>query len=147
MRRRWLPRLGRDTVWGRFRRRVRGTMRRTGDAANADPGCAPDLGEGIGVALLVIVAVTLLVFVGLPVIVAIVDLVVLLLLLLGGVVARVLFRRPWIVEASADDGTRLTWRVVGWRASGERCAEMGRSLEAGIVPPDAVQSSPPATDQ
>jgi hypothetical protein len=31
----------------------------------------------------------------------------------------------------------LRWRVVGWRASAERCREVAQSLAIGITPPDA----------
>jgi hypothetical protein len=134
VRRRWMPRLGVETLWGRFRRRFRRVFDRVGDAADVDPGCAEVLGEGIAVALVVIIVVLALFFVVIPLLVAIVDVLILLLLTVAGAAARVLFRRPWTVEASADDGTTLRWRVVGWRSSGEQCVRIGQRLQAGLDP-------------
>ena len=134
VRRRWMPRLGADTLWGRFRRRLRRTFDRVADGADLDPGCGELLGEGIAVALVVIAVALLLFFVVIPVLVAIVDVLILLLLAGAGALSRILFRRPWTVEATADDGSVLRWRIVGWRASGERCAQVARRLEAGLDP-------------
>ena len=81
-----------------------------------DLGCLPALGIVVTVAI----AVALAVFFVLPAIVFAVELVLVLVLLLVGALARVLFRRPWTVEARVK-GTNLgrEWKVVGWRASGE----------------------------
>lgn len=46
VRRRWMPRLGTETLWGRFHRRFRKVFERVGDAADVDPGCGELLGEG-----------------------------------------------------------------------------------------------------
>ena len=113
-------------------------MNRFGKAADADPGCLDLIGEGIVVAITVVVGLLIVLLVILPLLVAVVDLVVVLLLALLALLARVVFRRPWTVDATASDGTRLTARVVGWRASGERAAEIGELLGAGITPPDAI---------
>ena len=129
VRRRWMPRLGTDTLWGRFHRRFRKTFDRVGDAADVDPGCGELLGEGIAAALVVIAVALLLFFVAVPLLVAVVDVLILVLLAFLGALARVLLRRPWTVEAAADDGTVRRWRVVGWRASGERCAQIARQCD------------------
>ena len=54
----------------------------------------------------------------------------------GAVVTKVVFRRPWVVEAEALDGPRagrlLAWRIVGWRASGQQVVDVARRLEAGV---------------
>lgn len=134
VRRRWMPRLGAETLWGRFRRRLRRTFDRVADGADVDPGCAEVLGEGIVVAVLMIAAALLLFFVFVPLLVAVVDVLLLLLLTVVGATARVLFRRPWTIEAAADDGTTRQWRVVGWRASGERCGHIGQRLQVGLDP-------------
>ncbi|HET9770367.1 MAG TPA: hypothetical protein VFS16_05720 [Acidimicrobiia bacterium] len=138
VRRRWLPRLGGETLWGRFSRRLRQTFRRAGDAADADPGCLEVLGEGFVAAIVIIVVVLALVFVFIPLLVAIVDLLFLLALALLGALARILFRRPWIVEARADDATTLRWRVTGWRASHERCVQVAQQLQAGTDPDPGI---------
>jgi hypothetical protein len=49
--------------------------------------------------------------------------------------ARIIFGRPWTIEARADDGTIYTWRVTGWRASTTRQTEIRRQLATGHVPP------------
>jgi hypothetical protein len=134
VRRRWMPRLGAETLWGRFRRRTRRTFDRVADGADVDPGCAELLGEGIVAAVVVIVVALVLFFVVVPLLVAIVDVLILLVLAAAGAATRVLFRRPWTVEATADDGTTRQWRVVGWRASGERCVQIGQRLQAGLDP-------------
>jgi hypothetical protein len=136
VRRRWVPRLGAESLWGRMHRRFRQAVRRAGNIADADPGCLEVLGEGIAVAAAVIVIVVFAVFVGLPVLFALLDLIVVLLLALLGVLARVLFRRPWVVEARANDGAMSSWRVVGWTASRERCTEIAQLLAAGIPTPE-----------
>ena len=60
VRRRWAPRhLGSQTIWARFLDRSRRVRRRTSDLGDLpDPGCGPDIAEGI-VVFLVIVAVVL----------------------------------------------------------------------------------------
>lgn len=139
--RRWVPRLGAESLWGRFHRRFRQTMRRAGDAADIDPGCLDVIGEGLVAAIAIILTVLLVIFVVVPLLVAVVDVAVVVLLALVGLAGRVLFRRPWTVEARASDRSRLVWRVVGWRASGEQVARAAEHLAAGVVPPDAVISN------
>jgi len=51
--------------------------------------------------------------------------------MLVGLGARVLFRRPWVVEATGPDPLRRTWRIVGWRASGEKVDEIAGLLAHG----------------
>lgn len=134
VRRRWIPRLGTETLWGRFRRCTRGTFRRVSDGADLDPGCADAIGEGIVGAIVLIVALVVLFFVVVPLLVAIVDVLILVVLAFLAATGRVLFRRPWIVEAVSDDGTVQRFRVVGWRASKERCRQLGQRLMAGVEP-------------
>ncbi len=135
VRRRLAPRLGAESLWGRFRRRVARTFRRTGSVVDADPGCLDVFGEGVVVVLTVVVVVLVALFVVLPLLVAVFDLALVLLVAVAGVVARFVFRRPWTVEAVADDGTSYAWRVVGWRASGEQVARVAECIAAGVPPP------------
>jgi hypothetical protein len=61
--------------------------------------------------------------------------VILLLLALAGVVGRLLFRRPWIVDAMDPAGAHHEWPVVGWRASGVARRFIADRLAAtGTVP-------------
>ena len=132
VRRQWVPRLGQETLWGRFRRRFGRTFRRTADLADFDPGCGEAIVEGLVVLVVVLVAI----FVGIPFLIALLDVRLLLLLAVLALLARLLLRRPWIVEASADDGRSITWRVRGWAESGRRCAEIEERLRAGLdLPP------------
>jgi hypothetical protein len=93
--------------------------RRAADLGDvADPGCAGDVVDGL-VAFVVIVAVVLfLIFVGIPFLVALGELVLIVVLAVAGVVGRVLFRRPWMVDAVDPAGAHHAWSVVGFRASG-----------------------------
>lgn len=135
VRRRLAPRLGAETVLGRIRRRVASVTNRTTDGLNVADGCMSFDLDGIVVLLIVVAALLLLVFVVVPLLVVIVDLVILLVLAFLGIVARVAFRRPWVLEAASGDGQRHQWRVVGWRSSGERCREIAQMLTAGVTPP------------
>jgi hypothetical protein len=137
VRRRWAPRLRGASPWRRFRRQYRRAFDRVGDVADADPGCLEVFGEGLLVGLAIILGVLFLVFVAIPLVFAVLDLLVVLLLTAGGIVVRVLFRRPWTIEATSADGGVLRWQVKGWRASGARRDEIAGLLAAGIVPPDA----------
>ena len=133
VRRRLAPRLGSDTLWGRFRGRFRRTLDRVEDVP--DLGCLDAIGEGVTGVVVAIVLVLLAIFVLLPLLVAVVDVLIVLLAVAVGIVIRIVLRRPWVVEARADDGTAHCWRVVGWRASGARVLELSEHLQAGMLPP------------
>lgn len=103
----------------------------------------PDVfGEGFLVGLALIVAILVLMFVVIPFVVALVDLLVLVLLALAGLAGRILFRRPWCVEAVSDRGRTYRWSVVGWRESARSVAEARQLLASGIMPPQAVPVDP-----
>ncbi len=83
-------------------------------------------------ALLVIVAVLLAFYFVWPVLVALAEVAVLVVLVLLGALARVVLRRPWIVEATPATGPgRFRWKVVGWRHSGEVVDQVAEQLAAG----------------
>lgn len=130
--REWIPLLKGESPWRRFRRRIRSTRDRVGDAADVPDF---DIGEGIIAAILVVVAVLVLVFLILPLLVAIVEIVVLLLLAALAIIASTALGRPWTVSARADDGSYLAWKVKGWGSSGRRRDEIAESLAAGLTPP------------
>ena len=138
VRRQWAPRLMGRGLRARIeqRRRRRG-KREGGDAAEAVVESLSWFDEGVvavvGTVLVVGVFVLLLTL-GLPLILALVDLVVVVALVVGGVVARVLFRRPWTVEASDGAGAQIVRGVVGWAASGRVRDEMAAELAHGRVP-------------
>jgi hypothetical protein len=137
VRRAWIPRLGRESLWTRFRRRFRRVRDKIGEGAepDVDPGCLDVFGEGILIGLAILVAVLFVAFIGLPLLFALLDVVLLLVLGVLTTLVRVLFRRPWRIEAHSSDGTTLHWDVVGWRASSEKIDEVRASVAAGIVPP------------
>lgn len=137
VRRRWAPRhLGADTIWGRFRNRNRRVRRRTSELADIpDPGCAADLGEAIAVFVIALVAIVFMVLVGFPFLIALGELLLVLLLAVGGALARMLFRRPWTVDAVGPSGEHHRWEVVGWRRSGAARRFIAQRLaEASTVP-------------
>ena len=106
------------------------------DAADIpDPGCGVDLAEGIAVFIVVLVVVLFLVFIGIPFLIALGELLLVLLLTLAGLIGRLLFRRPWTVDAVGPDGERVEWPVVGWRRSGAaRQFIADRIAATGTVP-------------
>lgn len=150
VRRVWAPRLGGETLWARLRRRTRiGRSLARGAGEASDPGCLLDAASDAFWILVIVITVTVLVLVGLPLVLALVDILVLALLTLLGIAARVLFRRPWVVEARSTAAAppaaadawpsdapvlavrRHTWRVVGWRASGEQVDDVANALVHG----------------
>lgn len=75
-----------------------------------------------------------LTFAVLPALALAFDIALILLVAAAGVVARVLFRRPWVVEAHEEGrvGERREWLVIGWRASGRVIEEVAVALESGL---------------
>jgi hypothetical protein len=60
---------------------------------------------------------------------------VVVVLVVAGVLGRVLFRRPWIVQATGDPGTTgVTAAVVGWRSALQTRDEMADRLRTGRPP-------------
>lgn len=85
-----------------------------------DPGCAPDIAEGILVFNVVVAVVLFLIFIGIPLLIALGEPLFIVLLALAGIVGRVLFRRPWTVDAVSPAGAHDTWSVSR-RVASERC--------------------------
>ena len=84
----------------------------------------------LGAAFVVLAIVT-------PLIGVVADLILAILLTALGVAGRLLFRRPWSVEAVSDTGEWHRWQVVVWRASGELVADVVNALAHGHVLPAA----------
>ncbi|MEU4244919.1 hypothetical protein [Actinoplanes sp. NPDC026619] len=100
-----------------------------------------DLGDDIAVLIAVVIGLIVFGFVFwwllLPLLLLVLDVVVVIVLLIVGVVARVLFRRPWIVEATGGSpGSPVTAEVVGWRAALRTRDEMAEKLRLGYRPED-----------
>ncbi|MFF5290490.1 hypothetical protein [Paractinoplanes globisporus] len=96
------------------------------------------LGDEIAVIALIFIAfvaaVALFWWVLLPLLLLVLDLAIVLILLAASIVARVLFRRPWTVEATTPGRERVIHQVVGWRAALRRRDEMADSLRRGLRP-------------
>lgn len=137
IRRRWFPRLATERIVARVRHQPSATARNGAEGGGGDTRGWMPLAQidVVAIALLLVVIVLVALVVVLPLLFVLVDLAILAVLALVGIVGKVVFRRPWVVEAVTDRGKRHEWRVVGWRRSGERCREIARSLEAGVIPP------------
>ena len=96
------------------------------DLLDDGPGCL----IGIGVAVFILVLVVLS-----PVFLAVLDVVFVGVLAILGIGGRVVFRRPWTVEARSSDGRVEEHKVVGWQQSGVAIDAWARAIEAGRVQP------------
>ncbi|WP_213005572.1 hypothetical protein [Paractinoplanes toevensis] len=103
---------------------------------------ADDLVVGIAIIIGLIVFGFLFWWLLLPLLLLVLDIIVVVLLVIAGVVGRVLFRRPWIVEATGPQ--KVTAEVVGWRAALRTRDEMAEKLRLGYRPEDvaAAYASP-----
>ena len=82
----------------------------------------------------------------LPFVVVVGELVIAILLALLGIGGRMLFRRPWTVEAVSEAGDRHRWRVVGLRASREHAADVANALAHGNPVPGGEEPSRSTVD-
>lgn len=89
----------------------------------------PIVGVIVVVVLAVVFTIGALVFV-LPALLFVVEVLILVLAAGLAVLGRVLFRRPWTVEARSSSGERREWKVVGWRASGALVDQVAHHLSA-----------------
>jgi len=127
---------------GRSGDAVEGALQAGGDipTTGGGGGGGLDLGDEIAAILIILVAfvvgVALFWWVLLPLLLVLLDIVIVLILMAVSMVARVLFRRPWTVEATAPGQDRLTTSVVGWRAALRRRDEIADSLRRGLRPED-----------
>jgi hypothetical protein len=91
--------------------------------------------------MLVVIAILFV----LPVFIFIVEVLIVVVVMVGAIAIRTLFRRPWLVDAVADDGARDTWKVVGYFRSRTVVDEIARLLTIGAatpVVPDATLIRP-----
>lgn len=133
VRRQWARRVATRALQARLAGRRRRRRRENGGWTWSEVAeTATWLPEFDVVMILAVVAVVAVVVLGLFAVV--VDVLVVAALVLGGGVARMLFRRPWTVEAVADSGERFTRQVVGWGASGRARDEIAAGLRHGQQP-------------
>ncbi len=97
----------------------------------ADAGAElPVLGVMMFAVAALLLAVLAVVFV-IPALIFVIELALILLAVGLGVLGRVLFRRPWTVEARVDGTSQGgEWKVTGWRASGDLLSSVAQQLEA-----------------
>lgn len=149
VRRRWLPRYEGRGLRERLRqRRARAAARRQGDEGAArwfdvlDIPALDDSLTAVAVVVAAVLALVLLAVWGIPLLLALVDLVFVLLVAVLGLAGRVIFRRPWTVEATAPDGRRRELRVVGWRRAGEAVADLAGDISHGRLPAGPGPTAP-----
>lgn len=136
-------------TWVHRRLRWRG---RSGDDAvhlldGVDLASAVDDLPGIGVVGVILAAlaagVLLVVFV-VPALVFVFELLLILLLVALGVAAKILFRRPWTIEARQPGADHAyEWKVVGWRAGNDTIDEVATLLQS-TGQPTGGRRHPPA---
>jgi hypothetical protein len=111
-----------------------------GEAAFEVVGSVGDLGDALPAVAAAALAIALVIavltfawFVVFPVLLLLGDLLLILLIAAGGVAVRVLFRRPWKIEARRVEPPQEThtWGVVGVRASSEAVKTVAYALSRG----------------
>jgi hypothetical protein len=78
------------------------------------------------------IAVLLIVFVLLPLLGVALELIALIFVLLSGLVGRLVFGRPWTVEARlrGGDARVVAFQVKGWRRAGRAAADLATQIRA-----------------
>ncbi len=97
----------------------------------------------IAVIAVLVLVVGLAWFLVVPLLLAILDLTILVLLTLIGIAARVVLRHPWEIEALGPQGRRLSWQVPGWRRSRRAITAVADLLAQGQTPPTNSSTFPP----
>ena len=91
---------------------------------------------------MLVVAVVAALLILIPLLFFGVELIILGVVLAAGVLGRVLFRQPWLIEARCNDpltpGRQLEWHVTGWRKSQELIEKVISDLAAGQEPPQGT---------
>jgi hypothetical protein len=106
--------------------------------SGGDMGWAIDDVGGILVALGVLVVLALVFLAIWPLVAIAIEIVLIGIGLLATVAGRVVLRKPWTVRAVAR-GHEHTWKVRGWRASGERIDEVATALAGGFTLPETTE--------
>jgi hypothetical protein len=141
VRRRWLDR-PLPSLRERFRKNKE---EREPEADSAmDLGAGFDLLSGTMTGVVIVGAVLLVVLVLMPLIGIALELIVLALLFGSSLVGRVVFRRPWTVEAVKvdDPQERVAFAVKGWRQSGQALSELRTAIPAA-GPPERLTAGEP----
>jgi hypothetical protein len=97
-------------------------------------GDLPVVGVVLTAIALLLFAIAAVLFI-VPALIFIVELLVIVAIVGLGVMGRVLFGRPWTVEARRSDDTEaIEWKVSGWRASQDLVHEITDHLRATGLP-------------
>lgn len=146
VRRRWDPRRHDGPIFRRLRARTPERWKRGDllDAGAEGAGCAADALEGVFVIAAIALLGVLVFYVIVPLLLIVIDLTVLVVVVGGAVLGRILFKRPWIVEATRCDRPMPVqrWEVVGWRASGDHVRHIREQLTNGMPLPEPLPSDP-----
>jgi uncharacterized membrane protein YphA (DoxX/SURF4 family) len=92
---------------------------------------------------LVLVAVVGILFV-LPFFVLIVEILLVALVATLGIVFRIVFRRPWLVEAFAEEGAyrkHFIWKVSGVQRSGVVVDQVAEQIRVGVPIPTSIDAT------
>ncbi|MBV9096885.1 MAG: hypothetical protein JO079_02405 [Frankiaceae bacterium] len=103
-----------------------------------------DLIGAVVAIVLFVAAVAVFWWLVLPLFLLILDFVVVMVLAGLGLLARVLLRRPWTVEAVSDSGRRYTRPVVGWHNATREVAAISAEIRGGVSPLLAIDRGDPA---
>lgn len=136
----WMARRG-PRIGATWRRRWR--KRKDADGSGLDAcDCCSDFGDDLVGALFAVVFFVilgaLLIFFIWPLLALAFELLLVALLLVLGFVLRVAFRRPWVVEADAQDGRRLEYRIVGYGPMRRCLTEVADGLQYGQTLPQVA---------
>jgi hypothetical protein len=129
VRRRWL-----DRPWPSFWRRFKES--RDEGLEDGVLGALPNADWADGWwAIAIPIAAILIVFVLLPVLGVALELIAVIFVFCSGLIGRLFFGRPWIVEAVPQDdgdekGEAVAFPVKGWRRAGETADKLAREIEA-----------------
>ena len=137
VRRRWMPRTPR---WRRLVKRRAGHGSKGKARSRLDVADLPIDFEPFLTIAAVIGAIALMIWFGIPLLLFVLETLWLLVILIVGIAAKVLLRRPWTIEAAKRGSAVHSWQIVGWRASSasiERLAEEIRTSGWPVRPPDA----------
>lgn len=139
--RRWTPRqLRPDSMWQRLKNRSRFGRKALDGASGADAtGCGIDLIEGIFAVIFLILIIVLLFAFAIPLLIAVVELLFLTVVIILGIASKVLFRRPWVIDATSPDGDVTEWRVVGWRKSAMTRDYVAHQIRLGAPVPSQME--------
>jgi len=102
--------------------------------------------DSLALAVAVVAAIALVVFVLLPLLGIAFELALLLVVLGASLFARVVLRRPWTIEAVAveDPARRSAFAVSGWRRSRRALGALAAAI-ATTGPPAALPEAEPVT--